>query len=80
MAVEILLSNSYLQGTTPARLRCSMRESYALVISVSVHFLIGLTRMALPSMFTITMMYLFPAVELVRNWPVWSMDMVSLLS
>jgi hypothetical protein len=49
---------------------------YACIILASLRFFMGLTRMALLSISTITMMYLFPQRDWMGNWLVWLENMV----
>ena len=63
MFSDTSLSRTCFLGSMPARLRRRMRALYALIISASLRLFIGSTRMALLSISTITMMYLFPRCD-----------------
>ena len=70
-ASDTSLYNIYFLGIIPARLSISIIVWYARVSSASLRFLMGLISIALLSISTITMMYLFPCCERVGNCPVW---------
>ncbi len=71
------LSRTCFLGTMPARLSLSRSVLYARIISASLRFFMGSTRMALLSISTITMMNLLPQRDWMGNWPVWLENMVS---
>ncbi len=70
-----LLRTSFL-GTMPARLSHSRSVLYARIILASLQFFMGLTRMVLLSICTMTMMYLLLQRDQMGNWPVRSENMV----
>ena len=70
VASDTSLSRTCLLGTIPARFNCVIIARYALVSSGSLQLFIGSNRIALLSMSTITMTYLFPLCKRVGNFPV----------
>ena len=78
MLSETSLSNTCLRGLLPACCSRARSASYARIISSSFLLFIGSTRMALLSISTITMMYLFPLCDRFGYLPVWSENIVSL--
>ena len=67
-------------GIIPACRSLNIIALYDRVSSSSLRLFIGLTSIALLSISTITMMYLFPSRERVGNRPVWSEKTVFLTS
>ncbi len=76
MFSDTSLSRTCFLGTMPARFSWSRSSLYARIILVSLQLFMGMTRMALLSISTITMMYLLPWKDPMENWPVWSENMV----
>ena len=79
-AADALLSNTCLVGVTPC---CFMRfraRSRAAMISPLVLFFIGSTHMELLVLWYKIIWYRFPLLDVVGNFPVWSVNSVSLVS
>ena len=70
-SLEILLSNTWCFGSILHDLSLLINFWYTLTILPAVRFLIGSWRMALLSILVSTIMYWFPLVDLVGNFPVW---------
>ncbi len=71
------LSRTYFLETILTRFNRSRSGLYVHIILVSLWFIMGSMRMALLLISIITMMYLLPQRDQVRNWPVWLENMVS---
>ena len=70
-ASDISLSSMCFFGIIPALRRLRIMYLYAHVSSSSLWFLMGLTSIALLSIFPNTMVYLLPCCECIGNCPVW---------
>ena len=77
MFSETLLSSTCFFETMPTCYSRWRSASYARIISASLQLFMGLTRMALLLISTITMMYLLPCYTHIGNWLVWLENMVS---
>ena len=78
MLSDTSLSSTCFRGVLPACRSLASNASYARIISSSFLFFIGSTSIALLSISTITMMYLYPRCDRFGNFPVWSENIVSL--
>jgi hypothetical protein len=76
MFSDTLLLRTCFFGTMLALFSHWRSASYACIISTSLQLVIGLMRMALLLISTITMIYLLPHCYPVGNWPVWLENMV----
>ena len=74
---ETLLSSTCFFRTMPTQFNQWRSTSYARIISASLQLFMGLTRMALRSISTITIMSFLPHWKRVGNWPIWLENVVS---